>query len=370
MLKIRDVVITPETYGILNTKVRELGTSRGRLFTDFSEEWELILWVISSGINNSLYIFSYEVLQDLLKGKKETKVILLERAIEMFHKSYSLLTRGTYKSGLKDQGATIQKATEAFNEFYDNHFYGYLESIARRPKKFSASGTAEDSLICKKDERLQDCCRDYKERAWVTLAILKKDPLLKVERAKDHVLYTLVEFDGRGSKKTDNAVLTSKMEKIARVFRADDNLVYSLYGKYFLTGAVARYFSETTEPPRRRRRDRKDYFTNKVDIQRRYSGKDLAGKDEESFAWEEEEVQNLLNFIRAIHRRADAVKAALPAGGEEEMYSKVFDYFSTNMMSFMNHDDSTVEKQLSSLFLEGFPVDKALKILNKTLQQK
>ena len=97
MLKIRDVVITPETYGILNTKVRELGTSRGRFFTDFSEEWELILRVISSGINNSLYLFSYEVLQDLLKGKKEIKTILLERSIEMFHKSYSLLTRGTYK---------------------------------------------------------------------------------------------------------------------------------------------------------------------------------------------------------------------------------------------------------------------------------
>jgi hypothetical protein len=370
MLKIRDVVITPETYGILNTKVRELGTSRGRFFSGFSEEWELILRVISSGINNSLYLFSYEVLQDLLKGKKEIKAILLERSIEMFHKSYSLLTRGTYKHGIKDQGATIQKATEAFNEFYDNHLFGYLESIARRPKKFSASGTAEDSLICNKDGVLYDCCRDYKERAWVALAILKKDPFLKVEGTKDHVLCTLVEFDGRGSKKTDSAVLTSKMEKIARVFRADDNLVYSMYGKYFLTGAVARYFSGITEPPRHRRRGQRGPFTSKVDIQRRYSGKDLAVRENDTFAWEEEEAQNLLNFIRAIHRRADAVKAALPPGGVEEMYTKVFDYFFTNMMSFMNHDDKAIEKQLSTLFLEGFPVDKALKILNKTLNQK
>ena len=367
MLKIRDVIITPETYGILSTKVRELNSSRGRFFSGFSEEWELILRVISSGINTSLSLFSYEVLQDLLKGKKEIKAILLERSIEMFHESYSLLTRGTYKHGIKDQGATIQKATEAFNEFYDNHLFGYLESIARRPKKFSASGTAEDSLICNKDGVLYDCCRDYKERAWVALAILKKDPLLRVVGTTEHVMCTLVDFDGRGLKKTYNSVLTSKMEKIARVFRADDNLVYSLYGKYFLTGAVARYFSEITEPPRRRRRGQRDRFTSQVVIKRRYCGKDLAII---TFAWEEEEAQNLLNFIRVIHRRADAVKAALPPGGVKEMYMKVFDYLYTNMMSFVNHDDKAIEKQLSTLFLEGFPVDKALKILNKTLNQK
>ena len=52
------------------------------------------------------------------------------------------------------------------------------------------------------------------------------------------------------------------------------------------------------------------------------------------------------------------------------MYTKVFDYLYTNMMSFMNHDDKAIEKHLSTLFLEGFPVDKALKILNKTLNQK
>jgi hypothetical protein len=375
MLKIRDVEITPATYDILNTKVRELSTNRGRFFTDFPEEWELILRVISTGINNSLSLFSYEALQDILDGKKEIKAILLRRAMEMFDKSYSLLTRLSYKSGPTGHGVPIQKATEAFNEFYDNHLYGYLEHIARRPKKFAASGKAEDSLTCAKNEKLYDCCRDYRERAWVALAILKKDPLLKAARLKDQVKFTLVEFDGRASKKTDNAVLTSKMEKIARVFKGDNNKVFQLYGRFFLTGAVARYFTETTEPPRRRNRNRPDFFQHKVDIRRNYTGKDLAEKGEESFAWEEEQVHGVMNYIKAVRRRTVMVKAALPAGGVEEMYAKVFEHINLNLMEFItipsdkDRPDSP-EKDLASIFLEGFPVDKALKILNKTLNQK
>ena len=352
MLKYKDNGdIADNDYAKLISMAKELGSTRGRIYSEAPKDWECIMNFVFRGLIQK-NLLKHNTVHELMGATPSVMFKVLFRESKGYMWNHS-----NFKEDKERKEA-------AFKEFCQDHLITFLKTIAQPAKRFYVQGNVATDKVTLTEHNTPDVVQTYKNYAWLLLAVLNKDPSVKIKVAEKETTLTLMTADLTNKAKTDNAVLTDKTLKVLKVLTKNHSTIYKLYGELVKEGTERKLFIIDTVA---KNSFRHNQFSNNVPMLAwMYAPNELANAD---FSGVEEDIQRYMNYANTLRARQAQLKALIPVGGVPIMFKEVFEHMSIHYMDHMNEGKSHV-KELAMLFSEGLTVERAEALYQRVLKEK